>query len=1119
MDAFLVPQPTDNNADADSDATEHATEHSEDGDATEHAEHSEDDCDEVLPPAMTSTDAATSVADASGKTQMFTKSVAHRDDWLHRGSTLRDMDYYHYSRYIERVEMPRSGSAQSFQTRHGVYFVFDAHYALAKTYVQILLKHPKTVQNVGPQCKRSDVNAGEDNAVYKAYFHSCVHCPGAEHCADPLMYQQLLYPRIDDIDKYLTLLQSTPNAKRMHMRFAPAWRARRAELEVLADRAQKKHDDAKRIGVIHDTTHFKGIRIPRTSRATDADTEHVFETRMRQVLIQQIVLNATNDSNCLERVMMTLMEYLAIPLPWHPDQPHLAEWQACSTREILFNLDQSVEARNMAKQQAAKHKSMLTNDGDDDEGNMSKPKILIEDLGGAPADLDDEDHPEDATMPKHELQITTTIIKRVLSRTTERDAAGQPGRPKDMHKEMQRVAAIFGTELDDAIKSFHVHQHDNKALGFTIHDALQHQKTMAETLRQQQETEVPHEPTESDAQVQMLTEEAAELLQSIPTDLAAAGPIAFARHLTEAATLNHDQRAPVALIANDMQIAWEKQGKPTHMDPRGRILRMLLLGGGGCGKSRIVNLVLTPLFLQFYGPRGCVKAAPSNKAARGILGKTLHVAAKISGGSLNMMSLRCGRAVQRKLAYLWAPCGALIIDEAPQGAAALYHAVALRSCYGRAAAHELELSDYAEPLHTFGAMPIVVECGDELQLPPVPASAGLFAELHHAATEHLAGVEIFKQKDYVYRLTTMKRFTDATQISILTKMRRSGGCKLTKQEWKALCDTDISTASATKQRNQLAGTELWYQAAPTWATVSMAQVIRSRLSAVKAAATLFIIPAKDYVLNRPPDPKLTDAYLAEVIYSIPNMNTTGRLPSIALVHIGMIIRLTNTVEAPEAVTDSTGEVVGIDLDPDEPSAATEHTAAMEAVRIIHKLPTVTVKLHGVQTEFLPPKPCTLHATTGARRDCQSCDFRTGCIAVEPQLARQNFPVQVESPGTGKWYTLQIRRRQLPMTIKTASTIHTLQGVTTEPGLIFHWKFPRFFSEELRWLATYVALSRPPSLAQLISVGLPADLRDIIESGPPEGILTRFDDMFKEKEDATHIRAAEVMRELRWNAKD
>ena len=102
-----------------------------------------------------------------------------------------------------------------------------------------------------------------------------------------------------------------------------------------------------------------------------------------------------------------------------------------------------------------------------------------------------------------------------------------------------------------------------------------------------------------------------------------------------------------------------------------------------------------------------------------------------------------------------------------------------------------------------------------------------------------------------------------------------------------------------------------------------------------------------------------------------------------------------------------------------------------------------------------------------------------------------------------------------MTIKTASTLHTLQGVTATPGLIFHWKFPRFFSPELRWLATYVALSRPPSLAQLISVGIPADLRDVIEGGPPEGILTRFNDIFQELEVATHLRAAEVMQELGW----
>ena len=49
--------------------------------------------------------------------------------------------------------------------------------------------------------------------------------------------------------------------------------------------------------------------------------------------------------------------------------------------------------------------------------------------------------------------------------------------------------------------------------------------------------------------------------------------------------------------------------------------------------------------------------------------------------------------------------------------------------------------------------------------------------------------------------------------------------------------------------------------------------------------------------------------------------------------------------------------------------------------------------------------------------------------------------------------------------------------------------------------------------------MPDELRTIIEGGPPEGILSRFNDMSKEKEEATHIRAAEIMRELAWDATD
>ena len=62
-------------------------------------------------------------------------------------------------------------------------------------------------------------------------------------------------------------------------------------------------------------------------------------------------------------------------------------------------------------------------------------------------------------------------------------------------------------------------------------------------------------------------------------------------------------------------------------------MRLILVGGGGCGKSRIINRVFTPLFRAFYGARGLMKEAPSNKAARGIGGVTLHAANGLMGSS------------------------------------------------------------------------------------------------------------------------------------------------------------------------------------------------------------------------------------------------------------------------------------------------------------------------------------------------------------------------------------------------------------------------------------------------------------------------------------------------------
>ena len=60
----------------------------------------------------------------------------------------------------------------------------------------------------------------------------------------------------------------------------------------------------------------------------------------------------------------------------------------------------------------------------------------------------------------------------------------------------------------------------------------------------------------------------------------------------------------------------------------------------------------------------------------------------------------------------------------------------------------------------------------------------------------------------------------------------------------------------------------------------------------------------------------------------------------------------------------------------------------------------------------------------------------------------------------------------------------------------HWRYPPRLSHEAKWLACYVSLSRPPSLQQLLSHGLPS--RELIEGGPPEEFQAALDDLFNEK---------------------
>ena len=538
------------------------------------------------------------------------------------------------------------------------------------------------------------------------------------------------------------------------------------------------------------------------------------------------------------------------------------------------------------------------------------------------------------------------------------------------------------------------------------------------------------------------------------------------------------------------------------------------MGGGGCGKSRIINKVLRPLCDYFFGTRACVVTAPSNRAARGVKGKTAHTAAKLGGGTLRMRDLRTNEGNQKALTQVFANCGALLNDEFSMFTAPLYHALSLRITYGRSADHQLELSEYTEPSQTFGGIPIVIDFGDELQLPPVPETASLLSSLEEKSREHAAGVDIFSRKDFVYRLTTAMRFTDPALVEILHKMRQPRGTLLTASEKAQLMATELAVDDEDKLQAQLRGTELWYQACYAWSVVSMAQSIRSRASAEAARATLYMMQAEDYILDRPFSVRHEDA--TQAVLRHPNMNDTGRLPGIGLIHVGMKVRLTVTIEPPFAVVDATGEVMGIDLHTEDSEHATEHGA----VHLLKHLPlAVIVKLDDEYVELLPPEPCELHELQGPNRECQHCRWFKGYLIVKPQESR-TFTVEVTTKAASsnqqQTYNLKVKRVQIPLTVVTASTLHALQGTTTEPGMIFHWTFPRRLSKELRWLAVYVALSRVRALNELRSVGMNKDILAIIEEGPPGGLITRFAELFAEKEQLTTQAIERAMAELGWN---
>ena len=206
--------------------------------------------------------------------------------------------------------------------------------------------------------------------------------------------------------------------------------------------------------------------------------------------------------------------------------------------------------------------------------------------------------------------------------------------------------------------------------------------------------------------------------------------------------------------------------------------------------------------------------------------------------------------------------------------------------------------------------------------------------------------------------------------------------------------------------------------------------------------------------------------------------------------------LSDSYLPPRIVRGSPVEVVDIELHRDEPPIQGRASITQHGCVVLHFMPKcIYVRVEKCTDTFLESNPS---ASQFGSTDLQ------GVIAVQP-VSR-----------SWRYNSTPVSRIQCPLLPRKQCTLHGVQGKTADPGFIAHWTFPAGLSEESRWLAYYVSLSRPRGFTQLLSHGLPS--REIIEGGPPEKFADAFKQMFSKKIIETRKACAHARQEMGWPAR-
>ena len=279
-------------------------------------------------------------------------------------------------RYIERAELPRKGGPESFLLKVDVYQHFVSYYALSFSACRCCDKRQLLCRTWG-----RSANAPTSTKARHVQGVLTLHRAGR---------------------MFLEFLERRPHAE-LHSALPPSLaRPPQRDRSSCGPRCrQARGGDAQRHGPRHHAFQKSSNIAQPTS--VSAETGPVSGCGSCCCCSWRI---------CPERGL--LIEFLDISLPWHAELPHLAEWRAFFARDILFQLHQTADAKNMTQAQAKKRASQLVQDVAEDEGlTPNTCRFAVQDLGGAATDLGDDAAPPDLAGETHELRLPSNRVALV----------------------------------------------------------------------------------------------------------------------------------------------------------------------------------------------------------------------------------------------------------------------------------------------------------------------------------------------------------------------------------------------------------------------------------------------------------------------------------------------------------------------------------------------------------------------------------------------------------------------------------------------------------------------------------------------------------------------------------